>query len=220
MSFRRRSGSYARSVVRATAVIAALAAWPRAAAGEETITAFMLDVGAAARLTVGTETGADFEGVISGGMLRLGTSAYSGYAVELSYAGSDSLDVFSVMPRFELGLSSPRFNARVSGKMASVWVPYIAVAAGYGSGYVWDTEYIELYGSEEAVEVAISGVPVMGAVGFRRLGGVMLRFEIVGSAFWVTSEEPDLPEGDAPSLIPSIGVRFAFGADSFTYTWI
>ncbi len=208
------------SVVAALCVFSALVGLPRVATGEESFTEVGVDFGAGARFTMGTGPQLDLEVNSTIELFRLRSKGYHSYGLELSYSGSDAFELFAVMPRIELGLTRPRFSPRVPGHAASGWFSYLALSGGYGSGTVWDTEYIELYGSEEAVEVDVSGVPLYAALGMRRVGVFSLRIEVVGGVFLVTKEEADMPEGDAPSLIPSIGVRFAFGGDSFSYTWM
>lgn len=219
MSCRRRRGGYRLALGASLAWLVALAGWPRAAVADETYTSFGLDIGFAARVAAGAETASDVEMSLSTGLLQLRKDGYRGYMVDFSYAAGEHLAFFSIMPRVEIALGRPRFSARVAERLASVWVPYVSVAAGYGEGSVWDTAYIEQWGSEDDVEVWISGVPVVGALGLRRIGVFSLRLELVGGAILVTSEEPDMPQGDAPSLIPSVGVRIAIGSDSFSYVW-
>jgi len=206
--------------LQAACLVATLALWPRAAAGEKSFTEVGLDFAVAERLTAATGVGLDTELSSTMSLFRLREHRYRGYALEISYAGRDNLELFAVMGRVELGLGRPRFNRRSPGRSARAWVPYLALSAGYGWGAVWDTEYIELYGTEEDVEVDITGVPVYAALGLRRLGVFSIRLEAVGGLFAVTSQDADEPEGEAPSLIPSIGVRIGFGGDSFSYTWM
>lgn len=220
MSLGHRRGPNGRILVlQAACALAWLAAWPGTASADKTITDFGFDFGVGARLTSGTEVGLDLELGTTMEMYRLRADRYRGFGLELSYAGSDKLEFFAIMPRLEFGLGAPRFNRRTLGRGAHAWAPYLALSVGYGSGAVWDTAYIELYGSEEEVEVAVSGYPAYAALGLRRIGVFSLRLEAVAGAILVTEREAEEPEGQAPSIIPSIGVRFAFGGDTFSYTW-
>jgi hypothetical protein len=197
----------------------AFGGWPRVVAADESFTEFALDFGAGARLTQVEDTATDTEVVLSLLVLKLRKDRYRSYGIELSYAGNDTLEFFGGLGRIEVGLGAPRFNRGSFGDRASAWVTYLAVTGGYGSGTVWDTEYIELYGAEDEVEVLVSGFPAYGAIGLRRIGGLAVRFEAVAGGILVTDKEADLPEGDAPSMIASVGFRVAIGYDTFLYTW-
>jgi hypothetical protein len=199
----------------------ALVCVPQGALGQridDKFTEFAMGIGGGARFSSGIDEAVEAEFVLSLSMFNIDGGAYRSYGVELWYGGNDAIEMLSIMPRVELGLRDASFGGR-SGGQATVTVPYLALMAGYGSGTVWEDRYIEIYGSIEAVEIDVTGVPLYGAVGLRRIGILNVNLEAVGGLFLVTSQEAERPEAEAPTVIPSIGLHLSVGTDTFSYIW-
>lgn len=147
-------------------------------------------------------------------MIRISSRRYTGYGFEIQYLFNGAADIGNYVARLELGKGKGRFN---SGSRAAFASRYLAFMAGYSSGTVWDNAYVDLYQSNQDIEVDFSGVPLMAALGWRRIGGFGLNVEVIGGLTLVTDQTSDYGLGSAPDVMPNLGVRIGFGWDSFLY---
>ena len=90
--------------------------------------------------------------------------------------------------------------------------------AGYTTGTIWDTVFVESYDAFDDAEVSVSGVPVYASLGWRRIGRMGLSMEAIAGATIILSQETYELGGNAPSVIPGFGVRVGFGFDTFFYS--
>lgn len=159
-----------------------------------------------------TITQGDFS--VSADLLRLDDSRYSGGGLVVAYTWDDDLDFIGYMARLDFGVGEGEFHGR-----DPVWFHtyYMSIMAGYGSGSFWDLTYVERFDQEDRVEIDVSGVPLFASFGVRRIGRASFSLEATVGAILITSQTPYEMEGEAPSAIPSIGIKAGIGFDTFSY---
>lgn len=176
---------------------------------------FGFEMSGGPRLASSAAFGLHWDLVLDARMFKITARRYRSYSFEAQYLWSDSTDLMNYLGRIEFGLGKVRFNR---GRQAAFMATYLGVMAGFASGEVWDNRYSDLYQTYEDVEVGVTGVPLMAALGWRRIGGIGFHVEAVGGVTFILSQDDYGDGGESPSLIPSIGIRFGFGWDSFLYS--